>query len=393
MPARTAPDPSPADARGVALPLSLLGLLVLTAVVIGVAAVAATEPTIAANHLRVAEARTAAEAGIEHAAWALGHPESPAGLPDPLPGAVPAPYDGSRLVPLAIAGRAVAGFRVTVQPGGGPAERAVSATGFAPDDTAPGRARQRIQATLHRLRYPDPPAAVTAAGALEVGGAAAIDARGDVSCGARAGAWSGGSAAVAEPARVWGADGNAAANEPTDLVSGAPAGELQRYAPSAAELAAMRAYARAHGTYYRGRVLFGGARPMPDGLVFVDTVSGDPVGPATPDADLAAVDLTGPATADPGGVARGWLIVAGTLRVAGGFRMRGFVYAQRGLDIAGDGTARLVGAALSGGAVRLLAPAADPALVQYDCAEARTGGGAIPAAWTIKPGSYRELPG
>jgi Tfp pilus assembly protein PilX len=58
------------DQRGVALPLALISLLVLTALVMAFLTVSAFEPQIAANHQREAQARGVAEAGLE---WAFDH--------------------------------------------------------------------------------------------------------------------------------------------------------------------------------------------------------------------------------------------------------------------------------------------------------------------------------
>ncbi len=389
--------PAFADRRGAALPLSLLGLLVLGVVTIAFATLGATEPLIASNQLRVAQARAAAEAGVERVLWALAQGEAAGGLASPLPDPVPAPYDGSALVTVTARGAAIGGFRVTVAAGAGPAERTVVATGWAPDDTAPVKARQRVVATLVRLRFPDPPAALTAGGPLELAGSIGVDARQDVTCGAKAGVLSPSAIAATAPAAAWGADGNATENQATDIVAEAPRTAFEPHVLAAPELATMRAYARDHGTYYQGRVTFDSDRRLPNGLVFVDTVSGDPVTDATPDADLAAVTIDGDAAADPIGVFRGWIVVNGSLDVRGSFQMRGLVYAQTDLTYAGSGGARITGAAMSrnarAGSASRVSGGPGGALIRYDCEQARTGGGAIPQAWTVKPGSYRETSG
>jgi Tfp pilus assembly protein PilX len=59
------------DERGVALPMALLVLLLLTSLMIAYAMLAQTEPTIAHNQMRTAQARAQAEAGVERAVWAL----------------------------------------------------------------------------------------------------------------------------------------------------------------------------------------------------------------------------------------------------------------------------------------------------------------------------------
>src|SRR5688572_19933712 len=86
-----------ADQRGVALPMALMALVIMTALVIAFSVLASTEPTIANNQLRVAQARALAEAGVERALWALtaGKTISPApagSIAIPMPSPVPAPY-------------------------------------------------------------------------------------------------------------------------------------------------------------------------------------------------------------------------------------------------------------------------------------------------------------
>ena len=83
------------DERGIALPMSLLALLVLSTLVIAFALLASSEPLISTNQKMVAQARSVAESGLERAIWALNNPTDPDGIPDPFPATAPAPYDGS----------------------------------------------------------------------------------------------------------------------------------------------------------------------------------------------------------------------------------------------------------------------------------------------------------
>ena len=61
-----------------------------------------------------------------------------------------------------------------------------------------------------------------------------------------------------------------------------PSGDFDTLAFSAAELQALKAVARVRGTYYQGAVTFDGSRRIPDGVVFVDTATGQPISDATP---------------------------------------------------------------------------------------------------------------
>ena len=60
------------DQRGVALPMALLSLALLTTLMLAFATMSRTEPLIAGNQLRVSQARAQAESGVEHAIWARG---------------------------------------------------------------------------------------------------------------------------------------------------------------------------------------------------------------------------------------------------------------------------------------------------------------------------------
>jgi len=381
--------------RGVAIPLALITLLVLASLLLELSAMSATEPSIAANQLRSAQAAALADAGLERAIWALAHPGSAQGLADPLPAVIPSPYDGSLLVPVTAAGAGRGGFRLTVAPGGGGNERDIVAVGWTPTDDpgdARAKAHHRLVATIMRIRAPADaaPCALCALGDLEVAAGAAADARDDTTCGAKLGAWTSGTAVMGPGAEIWGADGNALSNEPGDIAQGQPAERADAWAFTSGELAALRRLAQSRGTYYRGSVAFDGASLPKDGLVFVDTVSGAPISDVTPDTDLARVVVGGGA-----GVFRGWMIVSGTLEISGSARLRGLAYALNGFAYRGAGPGgvegQVVARGLRGGVTVIQRMGGGPA-IRFDCAAARSGDGLISFGWMLKPGSYRELP-
>ncbi|PYN48548.1 MAG: hypothetical protein DMD95_03110, partial [Candidatus Rokuibacteriota bacterium] len=147
--------------RGLALPMAVLLLLVLTSLMLAFVSLAQTEPMIAKNHLLATQARAQAEAGFERAVWALSQgaiaKAVPAAIPQyaidpallPIDGSVaPAPYNGSVYV-----SGTTGGFEVTVtrKPGMGTNQREVEAIGYAPGNTAPTRSRRRIVATVEKL--------------------------------------------------------------------------------------------------------------------------------------------------------------------------------------------------------------------------------------------------
>src|SRR5262245_15089285 len=105
----------PSNEHGMALPMALVVVLIVSSLVVGFSTLSATEPTIASNHLLGAQARALAEAGIERAVWALQNPGHAVGIPSS--GRIPAPYDGSQLLFVSRGTSDVGGFRVTVAAG------------------------------------------------------------------------------------------------------------------------------------------------------------------------------------------------------------------------------------------------------------------------------------
>jgi hypothetical protein len=288
------------------------------------------------------------------------------------------------------------GFRLTIT-GAGDRQREVLAVGLVPDDSSPTRARREISATVVRLRFPNPPAAIAVRGDLAVAGGVTVEASADGACGAAAGTWSSGATTLADGSQVRGRTGDPAVpNEPEDALQHQATGPFDDGAFSPAELDAMKAVARVRGTYYQGAVTFDAARRLPDGLVFVDTASGQPITGSSPPDDLAAVDIGAGAGTGPAGTFRGWIIANGSVSVGGNVTLEGLVYAADRLSQTGE--ARLVGVAMAGH-VRSTAPSVVDArpeggvAVAGSCEAGRTGGGVLPRRWLVKPGSYRELAG
>jgi hypothetical protein len=408
--------------RGVALPLALLTLLILSVLIIAFSVLSATEPGIANNHLSVAQARAIAEAGLERAIWALNNPTNANGLADPLPGTVPAPYNGSSLVMLQANGVTHGGFRVTVANGAAANERVVTSTGWVPNDTAPRKTHQIVTATVNKFQIPDPPAGLTVKGEVQVSGNATVDARSsygdsDPGCANKKGIISNEATLIGGNGKIYGGtDGNNQANQIADYtqnvnnpnfftpyllyppISGASGPPYY----DETTMNALKAYAQSKGTYYRGSVTFNSSNPLPNGIVFVDTVSGQNIdlnGPnTTPSSDFAQVQIHGNAGTGPGGAFQGWLIVNGTLAISGNFLGQGYFYAVNDFSYQGTGTGQIRGAVLSQNirdisATSIDTPLGGNSLIQYDCRIARNGNGAVPRVWMIKGGTYKEVPG
>jgi hypothetical protein len=390
------------DQRGVALPLAMLALVVMTVLIIGFSVLSASEPNIANNQMRVAQARGIAEAGMERAIWAVNNPLDASGVPNPLILA-PAPYDGLTFVNVAANGTNLGGFRVTVSNGAAANERNIVSDGWVPNDTATNRAKQRITVTVAKLRFLDPPAGLAVRGELDVSGNATIDARADTSCGNKAGTMSLGATTISSGAAdVWGADGNNVKNQATDALQNVPSPVFDTFTYSNDELSMLKSLAQANGTYYQGTVTFNAGNQLPNGIVYVDTVSGqniDQNGPnTTPTSDFASVSVNGNAPADASGIFSGWLIVAGTVSIAGNFQMHGLVYVLNDLSYTGTGTGRIDGAVITQNVRDTSTTSIDTnaggnAGIYYNCNYAKTGGGQVPQTYRIKAGTYREVSG
>ncbi len=410
------------DERGVALVMALIALVILSALVVGFAVLSSTEPSIAGNQLRVAQARALAESGVERALWALStgqaNPTSPGALANPLPSPVPAPYDGSQLVTVSAGGVQAGGFRVTVSPGAEPNQRNVVAVGWVPTDSGTDtrtKAHQKITATLMNFKFSplNMPCALCVRGEIQVGGNSTIDSRADTSCGNKYGTWStrvvdsdgdvispGTTVIGSGAARIYGADGNNTANQASDMAQAQPQSVFDSNALTNADINVLKAYAKAHGTYYQGSPEFNSSNPLPNGLVFVDTVSGNNITPSTRTEDYASPSIHGNAGSGPGGVFTGWLIVNGSLSISGNFTMHGMAYVINDISYTGTGTGGIYGQLISANIKDTIATVVDTGCdgctggnsqIIYNCAYATTGDNTIPQNWAVLPGSYKEV--
>jgi hypothetical protein len=398
------------DRRGVALPMALLTLLVLSVLIIGFSVLSASEPTIANNQLQVARARAIGESGLERAVWALNNPADANGIPTAMGAAAAAPYDGSQLIMVPLGGANVGGFRVTVTNGGAQCaavnERCITVDSWVPNDTANPRAKQRIVVTVSQFLFAGspPPAGLTVRGEIAAGGNATVDSRADTSppCGAKPGSWSKGATTVSGSAGIWGADGNNSANQGTDALQNVPDASFNAYTFSNNDLNALKALAKKNGTYYQGTVSFNASNRLPNGLIYVDTVSGNNIdvngANTTPTSDFASVDINGNAPADASGIFSGLIVVAGALSISGNFQMHGLIYAQNDFTYLGTGTGQIDGAVISQNIRDITSTSIDTlasgnSLIQWNCAYATHPLGTTPPSFNAVPGTYKEVSG
>ena len=397
------------DQRGIALPMALMIVLILSALMAAFSVLGASEPTLAANQQRVAQARAMAESGLDRAIWALNNPGDASGIPYPL--VTPAaPYDGSTAVPVMFNGAQVGVFTVSVTIGAQPNERNIVATGWVPTNTGPGpNVKQRIQVTVLKLRNfgGDAPAALTVRGEIDVGGSSLIDSRADTSCGNKAGTWSEGDTSRKGASDVYGAGDNTAnstvlyADNPSgDIVTQVPDAKFDPFTYTSDELNMLRAIAKTQGTYYQGSVQFNSSNKVPDGLVFIDTVSGQDITPSTPSSDFASLKISGNPSVNNNGIFHGWMIVNGSATIDGNMEIHGFLYLVNDLSYKGTGNGKIVGAVISQNIRDASSTSIDTdttgnSTVIYSCAYAKTGdmGGVISESFTVKTGTYKEVAG
>ena len=408
------------DERGIALPMALLALLILSTLVIAFALLATSEPLVATNQKMVAQARAVAESGLEKAIWALNNPTDPNGL-SAMPGA--SPYDGSTDIAILDSGGTQIGVaRVTVTQGTNTNERNVVSVGWVP--TNPGKAHQKIQATVSKFLFKvsPPPAALTVAGEISAGGNVNINSRTDVSCGNKDGTWSAGATDTGGSATIYGADAGANWNVANQSLSGmgpaitdtrlnVPTTAFDPYILKNADMNTLKAYAMKNGTYFNGAAVqgltFNSGHQLPNGIIFIDTVSGNnidynadgtPCVGCTSTSDFASVAIHGGFAADPSGIFSGMIVVAGSLAIDGNVTMHGMVYTVNDLTYVGTGNGEIDGAVFSQNIRDVSSTSIDTnaggnAQINYNCNFASNPGGQMPQGFSVVPGTYKEVSG
>ena len=422
------------DQRGIALPLALIVLTLLTSLTLAFLALSSTEPTIAVNLQRGEGALALAEAGVERAIWALSNPTiDTAGANTRLTdlNAIPAAYGGGTLFQLTSTGGAAPTGAYTISiSGAGPttitSRGFVTRNGVAPPALLASLAQSDIAAqravrlvvtasgpnnTVGGPGTPNDvslPGALTVAGTLQMAGNATIDGNDQAagtpnSCAKKAGVTIRDKTMLPNNTEIdntISCSGNSCNN-----LDGNPKQQELGYddfAPftfSAAQLAALKALAQAQGTYVQPSSSSEFNLTLVDGLTFVDTVNGQSLGNPPDPAMLANVKITG-------GNNSGWLIVMGSIRIDGDVTYNGFVYAHNDLSYKGTGTGGIYGGVLTGNVVDTVATVVDSdtsgnSKIYYDCNKIANGGGKFNQSTqdalnrrlvTITKGTWRELP-
>src|SRR5262249_22637705 len=164
-------------------------------------------------------------------------------------------------------------------------------------------------------------------------------------------------------------------------------------------------------TYYQGNVTFNAGNSLNNGVVFVDTVSGNNIDAnasgncldgsgtgCTNPSDFASVTIHGNAPSSADGIFKGLIVVAGTLSISGNFQMYGLAYSVNDISYTGTGTGQVVGAMVSRNVRDTSSTSIDTntggnASIIWNCSYVKNGGGQLPPGFSIEPGTYKEIPG
>jgi len=203
-------------------------------------------------------------------------------------------------------------------------------------------------------------------------------------------------------AAIYGADGNSTPNQSGDMAQNEPDSTFDKYTYSNKELDAYKALAKKNGTYYQGTAAFNSSNQLKNGIVYIDTVSGNNIdanGPnTTATSDFASVNIDGSAPLAGDGIFKGMIIVAGSLTIHGSFQMHGMVYVQNDFTYLGTGAGQITGAVISQNIRDTSATSIDTdtggnSTIIWNCDYAKKGGGYLPPTFTIEPGTYKEVSG
>lgn len=386
---------------GIALPMTLIVMALITSLTVALLAFTSAEPVIAGNQMANAQARAIAESGVERAIWALSRGDDPAppfgSLADPLPAPVPAPYNGTLYIAVG-----VGEFKVTVADVPGTNDRNITAFGYVPNHTNPIAIKQ-IQTTLSKVKVPTPPCAICAGGEQPPGMNTEIRIGGSASISAAAQAGNANYCAGVTPTAAAYAQGTIQTNGNPNIVgpTGGAAIAPGQTGPNAfdflfkdSDMSTLKALAKANGTYYQGNQTWTSPPPS-GGIIFVDTPSGNVLTKDSPSSDLITVDIHGNWNSGWSG----WLVVAGSIQLSGAITMNGLIYAQNDVDLHGTGGGNVTGAVVSTNRVDTSSTNIDTddtgnAPVTYNCNTIKNSvQNVIPVNWFVKPGSYKEVSG
>jgi hypothetical protein len=424
--------------QGVALPMAMMTLVLLTTLMLAFAAMSQTEPVIAGNQHRVSQARAQAESGLEHAVWALstgnvlpGNPVPAGAIANPMPSSpAAAPFDGVTFTAMGVTG----GYTVRVttpDPVSRPLRREVTAVGWTPTNEVTDtrtKAHRRIVASVQAL--PDlalnAPCVLCVRGDVAVSGSSLVDSRTDGDCGSgtpKYGAYTSGGLSQGGSSNIKGQAGTSPGGNVAgvDYVTGQSTATFDAFAFNDEHLTTLKELAKKNGTYfgpgypngtpassptYTGSTTFNSGNKVKSGIVFLDTTTGQnivtctasspPSCVNTPESQFASVSLHGNPFVD--GDFTGMLVVNGRLSISGNMRIAGLVYAMDDLTYNGTGTGEISGLVISQNVRNSTATSISDtdttssgnSRIRLNCANAR-GAGRAPRTFSLVPGTYREV--
>jgi hypothetical protein len=404
------------DQRGVALPMAMMVTVLLTTLMLAFVVLGESEPVVARNQLRATQARVQAEAGFERAVWALSQgviaPGTSGTLASPLPSPTPSPYNGSTFIANGRSG----GYVVTVtspSPAARPNERQITSVGWTPTNSAADqrtKSHRRIQATVERLPAfgPGTPCVLCARGDVALANTTLIDATTDTSCGNKKGVVAMGDVDINNNAKIRGADGNSTTNQEGGdyLEDVTDADVFAAVTLNAQHLKLLRELARRNGTYFgpgypkgtaaasptwSGSITFNSSNKVRNGIVFVDTKSGNDIPAAVADqvmSDFASVTINGsPFTS---GTFAGWIVVNGSVSISGSMKMNGLLYVVNDLTYNASGSGEIQGMAVAQSIRDPEITVSGSSRIKFSCANLTAPSG-TPRGFALVPGTYREL--
>lgn len=424
------------DERGVALPMAIMTLLLLTTLMIAFAVLSQTEPVIAANQLRVAQARAMAESGFERAVWALTNSaDATQGLASPLPtttiaGEVvaTAPFDGVTLM----IGDAVTtgGFTVKVrndQTTGDPNVREITSVGWTPTNSNTDKRPKAHRTIFARVSFlPNlglmAPCALCVRGALNVQNNSSVNGTNTGTNAAKCGDNNKSATFTRDATTAGGSTTLTGGGSTPAIAQNQPESIFDGFTLTNSNLNTIKDLAKKNGTYFGPGYPNGGTTPdyatpwtcnitfnstnqVGNGAVFVDTCDGQNLTPSSPTTNIASVSVRGtpftglpplpgyPATAS---AFSGWLVVNGSLSISGGMTVNGMVYAANDLSYNGTGTGSINGLAISqnmfdAAATSIDANSTGSSAVNFNCNNVTSLPGLSSATFQLVQGSYREI--
>jgi len=375
--------------RGLAMPVAMVSLVILSAFVITFAILGKSDPTIAANQMQTAQALRLADSGLQLALWGLTNSTDPSGLGVNLAAlahdgtAAGGNYNGANFVTVGATG----GFTVRVawEPSNARYERSVTAVGWTPSkDAGFTNSHRKIQAVVQMGVIPplDPPCVLCVAGEALVNGSAASF---NTSIGGCPGTNPPRYAVQtvqplqynANPSFLgYGTRGPGAITQTNDT-------SQFKYTPDV--LAKIKLIAQANGTYYQGAV---SSLPA-SGIVYIDTMDGTPFSGLTPPGRDGSLNLSG------NGTFNGIVIVNGSVNITGTRIINGLVYGLNDLTVSGNVVVN--GAMVSENrrdtsSTNVDTDFAGNVTLNYNCNNIR-GLPFVSTNWVVKDGAYLEQEG